>query len=161
MARLFEEESGRGPAVTDELVRLAEERLGVRLPPEYVALLRTCNGGRPLRRCYRTLQPTSWAPDHIEIESVLGVGYEDGIDGRYGSRYLIHEWGYPDIGVVICDTPSGGHDAVMLDYSAVGASGRPRVVYVDDDRSVQTLATTFDAFWNGLTLCSQFRGGLD
>lgn len=86
---------------------------------------------------------------------LLGIGFEQGIDGELGSAYLVQEWGYPEIGVVICDTPSGGHDTVMLDYSECGPSGEPRVVYVDEDRSVLPIAHDFSAFAEALIACSE------
>jgi hypothetical protein len=45
---------------------------------------------------------------------------------------MIDEWGYPEIGIVICDMPSGGHDTVMLDHWEGGLE--PSVAYVDEDR---------------------------
>ena len=71
---------------------------------------------------------------------------------------MISEWGYPPIGVVIFDTPSGGHDTVMLDYSVCGPRGEPRVVYVDEDRSVTLMADCFSEFVGKLVDCSTFEG---
>jgi hypothetical protein len=131
---------------------LAVDKLSYRLPAEYENLLAERNGGVPKRRCFRTTVPTSWAPDHIEIAAIRGIGGEWGIDneGGTGSRDMISEWGYPDIGIVICDMPSAGHDAVMLDYSKCGEEGEPTVVYVDETRSVVQLAQSFEEFCNGL-----------
>lgn len=144
-----------GPRLTPELVERAERSLGVRLPEAYVKLLEIRNGGVPRRRCVATKFPTSWAPDHFEIRAILGVGGPRGVDageGR-GCADLIAEWGYPDIGVVICDMPSGGHDAVMLDYSACGPRGAPAVSYVDEDRLPQPIAASFDEFLAQLQEC--------
>lgn len=79
----------------------------------------------------------------------------DTLDGM-GSSQMIAEWGYPDIGVVVCDMPSAGHDAVMLDYSQCGPQGEPSVVYIDEDRSVKPVAPTFAAFLGALQECSLF-----
>lgn len=149
-----ETEKGRGPPVSRELIRAAEQKLGLRLPAAYLALLSERNGGTPRRRCFKTSRPTSWARDHIAVQTLLGVGYDDGLDGQFGSEYMVREWGYPPIGVVVFDTPSGGADTVMLDYSRRGPLHEPRVVYVDEDRSVLVLADDFAQFTEKLTDCA-------
>ena len=153
----FEEnENGRGPKISDELIAQAERKLGVRLPQAYRELLTDRNGGTPKRRCFRTEHPTSWARDHFQVQTLLGIGYDDGIDGEFGSEYMTQEWGYPAIGVVVFDTPAAGPDTVMLDYSRCGPSGEPRLVYVDDDRSVLPVADNFGEFVAKLVDCSAF-----
>ncbi|CAN7313811.1 SMI1/KNR4 family protein [Knoellia sp. LjRoot47] len=146
-----------GPPIAQDLIRRAEASLEVRLPVRYLELLSERNGGTPVRRCYPTGFETSWAPDHFEISGVLGVGGDRSIDSTIGlgSADLVQEWGYPDIGVVICDTPSGGHDTVMLDYRACGPRGEPSVVYVDEDRVPQEIASSFEVFVAQLTECPQ------
>lgn len=145
---------GSGPAITDAVVARAEARLGLRLPKALVAVLRERNGGVPARRCFRTSVPTSWADDHIEMSVLLGVGFERGIDGGLGSAYLVEEWQYPDVGIVIGLTPSGGHDAIMLDYRDADPTREPRVVYVADDGQILPLADDFATFARGLVDCS-------
>jgi hypothetical protein len=144
-----------GPKTTDEMIAVAEARLGVRLPAAYVRLLSVRNGGEPVRHCYPVPFPTSWADDHIDVGAILGVGGERGIDadtcGAPRSAYMVAEWGYPPVGVVICDTPSGGHDTVMLDYS--GDDPEPAVVYVDEDREPRRIADTFEEFLANLADC--------
>jgi hypothetical protein len=144
-----------GPVLTDQMIIEAERRLGVALPPSYLALLRLRNGGEPVRHCYPTAFRSSWADDHIDIGAIRGLGGAWGIDtpGGLSSPALIAEWGYPDIGVVICGTPSGGHDTVMLDYAA---GPEPAVVYVDEDRIPRRIAETFDEFLANLTDCEAF-----
>lgn len=144
-----------GPELTDDMVSIAEERLGYRLPTSYVELLRVRNGGKPRRRCFRTPFKTSWAPHHIQIEAIRGVGGTWGIDspGGLSSAAMIAQWGYPTIGIVICDMPSAGHDAVMLDYS--GIEIEPSVVYVDEDRRPKLLAKSFSEFVRDLIACDE------
>lgn len=146
-----------GPALTDVMVQAAEASLGVTLPRAYIELLHEKNGGIPVRRCFPTSVRTSWADNHIEVSGILGIGFDRGMDGELGSSYLVHEWGYPDIGVVVCDTPSGGHDTVMLDYRHCGPRGEPRVVYIDEDRSILLLAINFAEFLGGLIACDALR----
>lgn len=101
----------------------------------------------------RTFVPTDfetpWSPEGFEVKYILGVGFQDGIDGEDGSAYLIDEWGYPEVGLVIGVTPSAGHDTVMLDYR----NGRndPKVVYADEDRKPCEVARSFEDFLELLT----------
>lgn len=135
------------PPLTEEAVRSAEERLGHRLPASYLALLRVRNGGYLARSRFPTKQATSWADDHVSFDQVMGVGGPEGIDGDTGSRYLIEEWNYPDVGVVIS---SDGHTAFLLDYRKCGATGEPGVIWVDmeagDKPSIVELAPSFESF---------------
>ncbi len=137
-----------GPPLTLEAVRFAEAAIRYRLPEAYVQLLLEKNGGVPRRRCHRTEIANSWAKDPIEIRAILGVGGKWGIDGTNGlsAGYMIQEWEYPNVGVVFCLTPAGGHDAVMLDYRACGPEGEPAVVYIADDRTIVPLARSFEIF---------------
>ncbi len=146
-----------GPLISDTLIGNAETKLGYRLPLSYIQVLREKNGGIPRSRCFRTLKPTSWAPDHIEISAILGLGGEWGIDsdGGLGSADMIAEWGYPNVGVVICQMPSGGHDAVLLDYFNCTQKDEPGVIYVDEDRSTIRLADSFLQFRSGLFRCKK------
>lgn len=158
MSEIFEaDDTYTGPPVSDAMVQRAQDRLGFRLPSSYISMIMTRNGGVPRRRCFRTEFRTSWAEDHFEINAILGIGGDFGIDAdSAGSAYLISEWGYPDVGVVICDTPSGGHDTVMLDYSEVGPQGEPSIVYVDEDRVPRRVAESFTRFVDGLAECGDF-----
>jgi hypothetical protein len=103
---------------------------------------------------------TSWAPDHFQIKAIRGIGGEWGIDSPsgLGNADMISEWGYPKIGVVFCQTPSGGHDTVMLDYSASGLEGEPAVAYIDEDRVPRRVADTFADFMKKLVPVSRFDG---
>jgi hypothetical protein len=72
--------------------------------------------------------------------------------GELGSRLMIDEWGYPDIGIAICDCPSAGHDMIFLDYRRCGPEGEPEVVHIDqeDDFAITFLAGDFEGFIRGL-----------
>lgn len=139
---------------TDELIASIEEELGYKLPSSYIALMKHRNGGVPKNTCFPTEDATSWAEDHIAISGILGIGREKdySLCGEFGSPFMIEDWGYPDIGVVICDCPSAGHDVVMLDYRACGRDGEPEVIHVDQegDYEITFLADNFEAFIKGL-----------
>lgn len=145
---------------TDELIESIEKELGYKLPSSYIALMKHQNGGVPKNTCFLTEESTSWAEDHIAITGILGIGREKSYSlcGDLGSPFMIEEWGYPDIGVVICDCPSAGHDLVMLDYRACGRDGEPEVIHVDqeDDYEITFLADNFEAFVRGLVSEEEF-----
>jgi hypothetical protein len=133
-----------GPELTDELVQAVAQALGYVLPVSYLDLLRVQNGGLPRRRCCPV------GSGQIEITGLYGVGGWYGIDEpSRGSRAMIQEWGYPDVGVVIAPAPSGGHAVVMLDYSTCGPRGEPRVVHVETESgepAVTVIAADFASF---------------
>ncbi|MFB9326355.1 Imm51 family immunity protein [Paenibacillus aurantiacus] len=139
---------------TDELIASVEEELGYKLPAAYIALMKRQNGGIPRHTSFPTDVATSWADDHIAITGIMGIGRDKSysICGDLGSSFMIEEWGYPDIGVVICDCPSAGHDVVMLDYRHCGKDGEPEVIHVDqeDDYEITFLAPDFETFIRGL-----------
>lgn len=155
MVESFDEDNDfyTGPPLDEDMLGRAEETLGVRLPRTYVEVLFHRNGGLLKRRCCPTEFPTSWAASHFEILALLGIGGDWGIDAPLGSTDLISEWDYPEIGVVICAMPSGGHDAVMLDYSESGPEGEPAVAYIDEDRIPRRVAGSFEEFLMRLVPC--------
>jgi hypothetical protein len=139
---------------TAEGLAAIEQELGYKLPAAYVALMRTHNGGIPVNTRFPTSEATSWADDHVAITGILGIGRTkaNSLCGEFGSPFMIAEWGYPAIGVYVCDCPSAGHDMVLLDYSACGPQGEPTVAHVDQeaDYAITYLAPDFETFIRGL-----------
>ena len=136
------------PPLTPEMVQAAEKSLGYRLPASYVELLEVRNGGYLKRNVFPTTQCPGWAEDHVPFDEVMGICSEDGIDSETGSAYLIAEWDYPEVGVVIS---TEGHTAFMLDYSECGSQGEPRVIWIDTETGTDTpdvvvLAANFKEF---------------
>lgn len=142
------------PPPTDIDVAYVERQLGYKLPASYIELCRNQNGGMPVRTSFRTTEPTSWAPDHVAITGIMGIGRTKSwsLCGSLGSRFMIDEWGYPPIGIYFADCPSAGHDMVCLDYSACGPNGEPPVVHVDQESNyhITYLAPDFESFIRGL-----------
>jgi len=139
----------------DELIASIEKELGgYKLPQSYIELMKIHNGGIPLKNCFPTNEPTGWSEDHIAITGIMGIGREKiySLCGELGSNFMLEEWGYPDIGICIADTPTAGHEMIMLDYRNCGKTGEPQVVYVDqeDDYSITFLAENFETFIRGL-----------
>jgi len=139
---------------TVEMIASVEEELNYKLPASYIALMKQHNGGIPYNTCFPTEEATSWSEDHIAITGIMGIGREKSYSlcGDLGSPFMIEEWGYPDIGVVICDCPSAGHDVVMLDYRYCEKDGEPEVIHVDqeDNYKITFLAPDFETFIRGL-----------
>ncbi|MCT2194772.1 SMI1/KNR4 family protein [Paenibacillus sp. p3-SID1389] len=133
---------------TDALVESVEESLVFRLPAFYVNLMKVHNGGIPRNRYFRTQ-----TGETIEILGIMGIGREKphSLCGAAGSRATIEREGYPEFGVVLCDTPSDT-GVVMLDYRESTNVGEPEVVYVEKaSKKATPLAPNFEAFVRGLT----------
>lgn len=136
------------------LIASIEKELGVRLPASYVELMMVQNGGIPGNTRFPTNASTSWAPDHVAITGVMAIGRTKAYSlcGELGSKFMQEEWGYPKIGICVCDCPSAGHDMIMLDYRKCGNDGEPEVVHVDQevDYRITFLAKNFETFIRGL-----------
>lgn len=150
-----------GATPTDEQVKDIESELGYKLPQSYIALIKQCNGGKPVNTCFPTQTPTSWANNHIAISGIMGIDKDKlySLCGEMGNRFWIEEWEYPAIGVAICTTPSAGHDMIFLDYRECGLAGEPSVAHIDEDNDykVTTLAASFEEFIRGLVNSKDFE----
>lgn len=148
-------------APTNELIADVEKELGYKLPSSYIWLMKQHNGGIPFNTCFPTDTPTNWAEDHIAITGIYGIGREKdcSLCGEIGSQFMIDEWGYPAIGVAICDCPSAGHDMVFLDYRECGPLGEPKVVHIDQesDFKITPLAENFEDFIRGLKSAEEYE----
>ena len=147
-----------GPILTDQMVQDVEASFGYVLPPAYLQLLRVKNGGAPKRQCF-PINGTSWSDNHVRAIAIFGVGGRWGIDSpEFGTRHMIAEGGFPDLGIIIAWTPTAGHDAVMLDYSQHGVAAEPRVTHVDAETGdILVLAETFEIFARGLVDCRPYE----
>lgn len=147
-------------AFSDELLLEIEERLGFKLPKDYVEFMRHQNGGSPFKTCFPTEVPTSWAEDHIAIECIFAIHKEKdySLCGALGSQFMIDEWGYPADCVYFASCPSAGHDMVAFDYSECGKDGEPCVVHIDQESDYKKtfLAKDFATFIKGLKNESEF-----
>ena len=152
-------EYGEGE-LSGELIDSVERELGYKLPASYIELMKLHNGGVPKNTCFPTTTPTSWADNHVAITGIFGIGRNKAhsLSGSLGSQFMIEEWGYPEIGICICDCPSAGHDMIMLDYSKCGKDGEPEVVHVDQESDYKKtfLAKDFETFIRGLVSSDVF-----
>lgn len=138
---------GVHPALTDDALADCEALLGIKLPSEYVALLRVRNGGAVGKEysAFRTSHPTSWSVDHVPFEYCYGIGTD--APSITESPYLNSEWGQPDELVLL---HGEGHYWIALDYRGDRAA-EPSVVWFDNEMSEDLkLADSFAAFLEGL-----------
>lgn len=79
----------------------------------------------------------------------IGGNKHNSLFGKFGNEFWFNEWGYPkDLGVIIADTESGGHEMIYLDYCECGKDGEPKVsvCFQEYDYEVQVLANNFEEF---------------
>lgn len=135
---------------TDEVILKVEAKLGYKLPESYIYLMRLHNGGIPKRNFCQCGDDDFPAM----IEGIYGIGSDKpySLCGIFCTEFWVEEWGYPHIGIATCDTPSGGHDMIFLDYSQCGSLGEPRVVLIDQEANynVRYLAHNFEEFISNL-----------
>lgn len=134
---------------TDALIASVEEELVFKLPKYYVEMMKLHNGGIPHNKQY----PVPGTEEFITISGILGIGRDKNksLCGASGSRTIIENGRYPEVGVVICDCPSE-NEVVMLDYREFGNDGEPEVIHVDRDNKykITRLADNFESFIGGL-----------
>ena len=126
--------------LTEEDIQNTVRNLGYKLPILYIQLMTIQNGGYPRNTLIQldNEKPTNYSiSKFIELDSIEAEG-----------EYMRNEWGYPDIGLYICDCPSAGHHLVALDYTDCGPEGEPTVVHVDQENDfkkpflLQTLSSS-------------------
>src|SRR5688572_19632732 len=143
-----------GAKPTDESIESIEKEIGYKLPASYIELVKMHNGGIPVNTCFPMNERTCWAEDHVGIKGIFGIDRNKAYSlcGSLGSTFMIEEWEYPNIGICVCDTQSGGHDMIMLDYSNCGKEGEPEVVHVhqEGDFEKTLVAKNFETFIRGL-----------
>lgn len=134
-----------GESPSDELIAEIEKELGYKLPASYIWLMKQHNGGLVKKTDFLVTVSNSWKligiTSFIKINSICDE-----------NQFMKDDWGYPDIGVAICDTPSAGHEMIFLDYRECGRQGEPKVVHIDQelDYEITLLADNFENFIRGL-----------
>lgn len=150
----YSQQNYQEPPPSDDVIAELQAEFGYRFPAAYIALARHHNGGLLQRSCHPMDEATSWADDHVALTGLHAIGRQArySLGGAIGTRFMQEQWGYPDIGIVIADCPSAGHDVIMLDYRHCGPQGEPRVVHVnqEDDYSITVIAPDFATFIHGL-----------
>ena len=140
--------SPKVPPLSDEFVQQAEQKLGVRLPHELLALLKQQNGGYTRGFAFLTAKATSWSETHVPFDELFGLVLlpsDNGPASILDTEYLTQEWGLPEKQVLLS---GDGHWFITLDYRN---GPIPSVAWIDTDmeQDVQ-LADNFGTFLAGL-----------
>ena len=138
----------KNPTLKNEMVKEAQQSLGVTLPTALVELLQVQNGGYTRGFVFRTTRRTSWAEDHVALNELFGIGSTDGPTGGHNlldTGYMSDEWGLPPKQVLLA---GDGHWWITLDYRGGSA---PSVSWIDTETGDDfQLAASFDEFIAGL-----------
>lgn len=137
--------------LTDEMIAFTEDKLGYKLPQSYIKLMRTQNGGNPKKEYWVKEDAERNEVNVIGLAGFFGIGSNksNSLFGKFGNEFWFTEWEYPrDLGVIIADTESGGHDMIYLDYRECGKGGEPKVsaCFSEYDNKIQVLADSFEEF---------------
>lgn len=136
---------GKLETLTDEAVKKAEEKLGVKLSDSYINLLKQQNGGYLNYNAHPAEGATTWADGYAGVDHILGIGLGEE-RGILDSEYLIQEWDLPKNIVLIS---GDGHTWIALDYRSNEAE--PAIIYIDTEQQQEImLAKNFEGFINGL-----------
>jgi cell wall assembly regulator SMI1 len=155
--------SGVHPPLTRETVSEAERELGVRLPADYLALLRVQNGGRVSDDCdgFVVDPPGPRGETHVglvDMDGLGGPGFH--VEVERSERRHDPDYGPPE-GLVLIGSPDGGHQFLALDYRACGPDGEPSVLWTDTELvSAFELAPSFRAFVEGLRPIASIPGAM-
>ena len=147
--------AGQGPDLTDEMILAVERELGYKLPEAYIWLMKRRNGGFLKRTDFLLGYELPVVGDRTMIRQLYQINMDNSfcaINGQYGTKFLVEDWGYPDIGVAIGVGFFGEHEIFFLDYRECGPQGEPKVSHVDQecDYRITVLAENFESFIRGL-----------
>ncbi len=144
------------PPLTDEMIAIAEQTLGVKLPAAYIALLRLQNGGETHGFGFRMTKPTSWAENHVPLNDMTGIVIDPEIctaQNILDTANMTREWNLPPHQALLC---GDGHWWMTLDYRQGPV---PSVAWIDVecDQDLQ-VAPSFAAFLEGLVPIAEIVG---
>lgn len=142
-AHLFWKSPTGHPALNQEMVSVAQTRLGVELPPEYLTLLYLQNGG-----CTHEFGFGRESAPPIPVREIFGIVVDPVIDSTQtilNSPYLTQKFGLPQGLVVLAGKAP---EWLALDYRQ---GYPPGVTWIDLERALEVpLAPTFADFVAGL-----------
>ncbi len=119
---------------SDDNLKKIEKSLGFKIPNSYVELMKIKNGDDEY---------------HNIGDDMLDMDGFKGIDALVEMKYLIEDWGYPNIGIYFAWTESAGHEALLINYRDCIEKGVPSIWLLDQEGEYgRFLAKDFDEFLN-------------
>ena len=136
------------PPLTTEMVRHAEQVLGVTLPAGLIKLLEVQNGGYTQGCAHPMSRHTTWAENHVPLEELAGIVIDPNhrtVQNLLLTECMTQEWGLPEKQVILS---GDGHYWITLDYRA---GPNPSVAWIDVECGEDMqIASSFDEFLSGL-----------
>lgn len=126
-----------------KILRSVEKKIQLKLPQDYVDLMKTRNGGSLARTTFKVNKL------EISVEYLLGIGKSENED-VLTTLYMSVEWDLPKNIVLLS---GDGHSWVFLDYRV--DKDNPAVSYIDTETDIDVvIASDFTDFINRLSIDS-------
>ncbi|TRZ37930.1 hypothetical protein CEQ21_21135 [Niallia circulans] len=126
-------------------MQLAENHFQVKLPIEYIELLKQQNGGSLIYNALPIAFNRYEDDDHLEIDHFLGIKKDKGI---LETDYYVQEWGINRQKIILIS--GDGHSWFALDYNNKEV---PSVIYIEtDEDKITDIYPTFQAMLDHLYL---------
>ncbi|MBC1604417.1 SMI1/KNR4 family protein [Listeria rocourtiae] len=143
---IWEKESDKPPKLTNKDVELAEATFGVKLPKNYIKMLKKQNGGYLKTDAVRVEFTNDDGDGYILLDSLYGIKPDEGV---METEYYKKEWGITKGNIVII--AGNGHSFVALDYE--GTTTTPKVIFIDTESSqIEFISHTFEEFIDAMYL---------
>jgi len=152
--QFWESNYNKHPALTNDMITVAEKLLNVELPSALIELLRIQNGGYTKGFGFPMTQKTTWSKNHVPLESLCGIVTDTSIKTAHNllkTMYMTKEWGLPERQVLLTGE---GDWWITLDYRN---HPLPSIRWIDVDCNEDIhVADSFENFINGLKPLGDF-----
>lgn len=146
-----------GEPINDEMINQAQNKLGYRLPKDYLELLNSQNGGLIHHKLFITDEPNSLYGDYLYITNILGI--DKHCKNSIYITQILTQCGFDNMGIYFCDLNTD-HDWLVMDYRECGQDGEPQISHICVDGGVpeiQIIAKDFNGFMQGLKNADEFE----
>ena len=129
--------------LSEEDIQLAEDYFAVKLPDDYIKLLKKQNGGTLKYNALPVALNRRDGDDYLEIDNIRGIKKDKGI---METEYFKQEWGISKRNIILFS--GNGHSWFALDYNY---GEEPKVIYIETDTErITQIYDTFHEFINHL-----------